>query len=142
MHQMGSPVSSAQCLSLPPPPPPTSLLYYLLSSALPLYTNKGIPAFQESLPALDHGVSEHLFALYEQVCVSACMCTGSEACTTPLCMLVLTINKACLALGPLRHWQADRCGCCCDVKLQGVRSPHMFFELQVPVSFFQRRGKS
>lgn len=56
---------------LPPPsftpslPPSTTHLCscYLLSSALQRYTNRGIPAFQERLPALDHWV-----------CLSECVC--------------------------------------------------------------------
>lgn len=51
------------------------------------------------------GVKEHLFALYEQVCASACICTCSHECT-PLSILALPVSKVCLALGPLQYWQA------------------------------------
>lgn len=69
----------------------------------------------------------------EQLCIRARMCPCSHAYTTPRRMLVLTINKACLASGLLLHWQADRCGCCCDVMLQRARFPHV---LNQEIGFF------
>lgn len=51
------------------------------------------------------GAREHLFALYERVCASACICTCSHE-RTPLSILALPVSKACLALGPLQYWQA------------------------------------
>lgn len=81
-------------ISSPVPPSllHTSLLYYLLSS-LHQQGNSSLPGKLASSGSwsVTVCVCERLFALY------AC----SHAYTGPLCML--TINKACLALGPLHH---------------------------------------
>lgn len=54
--------------SLPPSLPPPSSIHFCSSIFPPplLFSNEGIPALQSS-PALDHAMSKHLFASYEQV---------------------------------------------------------------------------